>query len=402
MTAPLLLAYLCGALLLQVAVGASVALSRRSRRVVGAPPEAVAATPASAWPGWRELRVAHREFVDAAQTQCSFTLEPVDGADLPPFSPGQYLTFALTTREARTITRCYSLSGPPLPSSYRITVKRVPAPSDRPDLPPGEASSHLLDRVHEGDVLRVKAPAGTFVVDPDESLPVVLVAGGIGITPMMSMLQWCVAQQPTRSIHLYYGVKNGRDHAFKTLLEGLATSHPSFRLHVVYSQPREGDRHGEDYQHEGRIDVDLLRRTLPHRGHQFYVCGPPPMMASLLPSLEAWGIPKDDIRREAFGPASVRAATSVLAAAGGEPLEIRFLRSERTLVWQAEDDNLLDFAERHGLTVESGCRSGSCGGCEVRLVSGVVRYAQKPEHKIAPGNCLLCVGTPASPVELEA
>jgi ferredoxin-NADP reductase len=364
-----------------------------------APP---AATSSSAWTGFREFRVTRREFEDAAQTQCSFYLEPTDGAALPPFLPGQFLTFELKTDEARTITRCYSLSDRPLSAGYRVTIKRLSSPAARPDIPQGAASCHFHDRVHVGAVVRVRAPAGLFVIDADETVPAVLIAGGIGITPLLSMLLWCAREQPNRTIHLYYGVRSQLDHAFKSVLDELARSHPSFHLHVVYSGPGEGDAQGGDFRHEGRVDVDLLRRTLPNRRHQFYVCGPPPMMASLLPALEAWGIPKDDIRHEAFGPASVRAAASVQSADGREPIEIRFRRSGRTLAWEGEDANLLDFAERHGLAVESGCRSGSCGSCEVRVLSGAVRYPQKPDHDIAPGHCLLCVGTPASALEIEA
>lgn len=403
MTAPLLLAYICAALLLQLVVGISVALWRRSVRASLVQRDAPAdAMSRGAWAGFREFRVVRREFEDPSQTQCSFYLEPVDGAVLPLFLPGQFLTFELKTGDTRTITRCYSLSDRPLSTRYRITVKRLSSPAERPDLPPGVSSCHLHDRVREGDVLRVKAPAGTFVIDADETAPVVLIAGGVGITPLMSMLLWCVAEQPNRSIHLYYGVRNRLDHAFKTVLEALAASHKSFHLHVAYSRPSEGDAQGVDFQHEGHVDVDLLKRTLPNRRHQFYVCGPPPMMASLIPALEAWGIPKDDIRHEAFGPASVRAAASVQAATDATPMEVRFRRSGRTLVWQGEDANLLDFAERHGLVIESGCRSGSCGSCEVRVISGTVRYPQNPDHDVTPGNCLLCIGTPASALEIEA
>jgi len=152
----------------------------------------------AAWPGWREFRVVAREFEDASRTQCSFHLEPVDGAQLPPFLPGQYLTFSLpvvggdpgVAGAGRALTRCYSLSDRPGSSSYRITVKRVPSPPGRPDLPPGASSSHLHDRVHVGDVLTIKAPAGRFLIDASSDLPIVLVAGGIGVTPMMSMLRW--------------------------------------------------------------------------------------------------------------------------------------------------------------------------------------------------------------------
>jgi ferredoxin-NADP reductase len=404
MTAPSLLAYICAALLLQLVAGISVALWRRSVRASQVPPAAPAApTPRGAWAGFRELRVARREFEDAEQTQCSFYLESVDGAALPPFLPGQFLTFELEIGEARTITRCYSLSDRPRStSSYRVTVKRLSSPAERPDLPHGVASCHFHDRVREGDVLKVRAPAGVFVIHPEETLPVVLIAGGIGITPLMSMLLWCVEEQPKRPIDLYYGVRNHLDHAFKQVLDELARSHPAFRVHVVYSRPSEGDTLGRDFEHEGHIDVELLERTLPDRRRQFYVCGPPPMMASLIPALEAWGIPKGDIHHEAFGPASARAAPALQGAAAAEPLEIRFRRSGRTVVWQGEDANLLDFAERHGLAVESGCRAGSCGSCDVRVLSGTVEYAEKPEYEVADGHCLLCLGTPASALEIEA
>jgi ferredoxin len=87
---------------------------------------------------------------------------------------------------------------------------------------------------------------------------------------------------------------------------------------------------------------------------------------------------------------------------GTVPVEVTFRRSGRTLVWDGRDASLLDFAERHGVAVESGCRSGSCGSCETKLVTGAVRYAQRPDHDLAPGSCLLCVGTPGSALVIEA
>jgi hypothetical protein len=306
---------------------------------------------------------------------------------------------------ARAITRCYSLSDRPDATGYRITIKRVPAPAGRPELPPGVSSGHFHDRVHEGDVLQVKAPSGHFFIDPDAGVPAVFIAGGIGITPMMSMLRWCVAEHPERLVHLYYGVRSSGDHAFKRVLEELAAAHPSFKLNVVYGSPGPDDVQERDYQHVGYIDSALLRRTLPHGRHQFYVCGPPPMMQSLVPALREWGVQADDIHFEAFGPASVRpprSTTNEPAAATTAAIEVRFSRSGRTLGWDGQDANLLDFAERHGLAVDSGCRSGSCGACQTRLLSGVVTYADKPDHDIAKGHCLLCVGKPQSALVLEA
>ena len=416
MTTSLLLAYICAALLLQLAVGISVAVWRRRHVVAGMTAGADVEAPrvsVGAWPGWRAFRVARREFEDGKHTQCSFYLQPVDGVSLPPFKPGQFLTFQLQLGDAsagvqhghRSITRCYSLSDRPAPEHYRVTIKRVPAPEGRPDVPPGASSSHFHDRVHEGDVLQVKAPSGHFHIDPDPRVAAVLVGGGIGITPMMSMLRWCLAEQPGRTVHLYYGLRNSEEHAFKALLEQLASAHPRFHLNVVYSRPGPDDIAGRDYQHPGHVNLDLLRQTLPHGRHQFYVCGPAPMMESLVPALDAWGVAPRDIHYEAFGPASVRAASAIPqdAIAGMQaPIDVQFRRSGRTLVWEANDASLLDFAERHGVAVDSGCRSGSCGSCETKLVSGTVRYAHKPDHDVAPGHCLLCVGTPGSALVLEA
>jgi ferredoxin-NADP reductase len=408
-----LLAYIAAALLAQCVLGAGFAIWRR-RAVQGEPAAAdlheAPGLAAGAWPGWRDFRVVRRGFEDASETQCSFHLQPVDGQALAPFRPGQYLTFSLKLRAAgagdvRAITRCYSLSDRPDSAGYRITVKRVPPPAGRPELPPGASSNHFHDHVREGDVLEVKAPSGHFCIDPEVDVPAVFIAGGIGITPLMSMLRWCVTEQPGRLLHLYYGVRSSADHAFKRTLEDLAASHPALSLNVVYGSPGPGDVLGRDHQHLGHIDLALLRRTLPHGRHQFYVCGPPPMMQSLVPGLREWGVRPEDLHFEAFGPASVRPAL----APGNEPsttgaaaIEVRFSRSGRTLVWDGQDANLLDFAERHDLALDSGCRSGSCGTCETRLVSGTVDYADKPDHDIRKGHCLPCVGKPGSALVLEA
>lgn len=410
MTAAQLLLWISAALLGQLAVGVGIGLWRRRGLQVQRPvPDAAVAAPrdTGAWPGWRAFRVERRTYEDAAQSQCSFHLVPVDGQPLPPFEPGQFLTFSLDLpvpgQGPRRITRCYSLSDRPDPARYRVTIKRVPPPADQPGLPPGLSSNHFHDGVHEGDVLAVKAPSGHFHIDADAAVPAVLIAGGIGITPMMSMLRWCLAEQPARTVHLYYGLRNGREHAFKQTLQALAAAHPQLHLNVVYSRPDDGDEPGRDFQHRGHVDVELLRRTLPHGQHRFYVCGPPAMMRTLVPALAAWGVPRADLHFEAFGPASVKLPGDEPAApAATASFEIRFRRAGRTLTWDGADASLLDFAERHGVEVESGCRSGGCGACETRLLEGQVRYAQAPDHDVAPGHCLLCVGRPSSDVVLEA
>jgi ferredoxin len=188
------------------------------------------------------------------------------------------------------------------------------------------------------------------------------------------------------------------------VLEDLAAAHPAFRLNVVYGSPRAEDVVGRDYHHQGYIDLALLRRTLPHGRHQFYVCGPPPMMQSLVPALREWGVHTADIHYEAFGPASVRPTgplSNEPAVATSASIDVRFSRSGRTLAWNAQDSNLLEFAERNGLAVESGCRTGSCGTCQTRLLSGIVTYIDTPDYDIPKGHCLLCVGKPQSALVLD-
>ena len=413
LTTAQLLTWILSALFVQVAAGAGVSIWQRQRAGAAAPPaELPPAAPArkAAWPGHRDFRVVSRQFEDAAQTQCSFYLQPVDGQPLPPFLPGQFLTFVLQIPgrdvggEPRPVTRCYSLSDAPSPDHYRVSIKRVPPPPSRPDLAPGLSSNHFHDHVQVGDVLQVKAPSGHFHIDTDAETPAVLVAGGIGITPMMSMLLWCLDHQPRRVVHLYYGLRQGTEHAFKAQLEGLAASHPNFRLHVVYSRPSPTDAQGLDHQHthqhSGHVDIDLLQRTLPHGRHRFFLCGPPALMDSLVPALAAWGVPDEDVHFEAFGPASVRRPAA--AAEASASFDVQFSRSGRTLTWDGSDASLLDFAERHGVDVESGCRSGGCGSCQTRCLSGAVSYPEPPDHDVAPGHCLLCVGRPTSALVLEA
>lgn len=215
MTASLLLGAISPGLLLQLAIAIAVAVSRRRQAGPNdGPPAGEATAPLAAWLGWRAFRVTARQFENPAQTQCSFHLAPIDGAPLPPFVPGQFLTFSLKIGEdaTRNTVRRYSLSDRPDPVGYRVTIKRTLAPDDKPDLPPGLASGHFHDRLAVGDIIMAKAPAGQFTLDPDPGIVSALIAGRIGITPMISMLVEALGAQPDRPMHLFYGVRTRKDY----------------------------------------------------------------------------------------------------------------------------------------------------------------------------------------------
>lgn len=356
------------------------------------------------WNGTRKFEVQKKQY--EADDQCSFYLVPHDGKPLPLFQPGQYLTFKLNVADRdKPVIRCYSLSDGPSEKYYRVTIKRVPAPRDK-DVPPGVGSNFFHDHVHEGDILDVQAPRGDFFLKPEERTPVVLIGGGIGVTPMMSMVARISEVNPNREVWFFYGLRSSSDHAFKARLEELAEQNDNLRLCVCYSRPGEKDIEGKDYQFAERVTVDLFKRVLPSNNYEFYICGPPPMMATLPQALEEWGVPSSRIFMEAFGPASAPkkkkpAASTEESANSGPALKVKFSRTGKEVAWSDNWDSLLELAEEQGVQIDSGCRAGNCGTCEVALLEGKVSCVQAGAE-IADGSCLACISVPDGPVVLDA
>jgi ferredoxin-NADP reductase len=363
-------------------------------------------TDVAGWPGLRDFRVQRKIIEDHSGSICSFYLAPVDGVPLPAFVPGQYLTFHLeiddpATQAPKHVVRCYSLSDAPNASHYRVTIKRIAPSSDAPNEAEGLSSGHFHRRVQVGDVLAVKAPAGHFQLGGGESDPIVLVGGGIGITPMLSMLGASLQNTPRREVWLFYGVRNGADHVMKTELQQLANAHANFHLHVSYSRPGVSDVLGVDYDHIGHVDVALLRHTLMAKPYVFYICGPRGMLETLVPALIDWGIPECDIHYEAFGPASLSRKPAKAAADAVHPT-VTFGKSNRSLLWTGGEASLLELAENNAIPVESGCRAGGCGACQTKIVSGEVEYSHDPDFDVEAGSCLLCISVPKSDLTLLA
>ena len=424
MTSLQLLTWIAASILLQLAVYLGIGfwqhwtsyLALRQKvdglEVTPSPLEVDAATDTlpSAWAGLRTFRVARKNVEDATQTICSFELVPQDGQALPPFLPGQFLTFSLDIPTAsgatQPVVRCYSISNAPDPSHYRVSIKRAPAPVNTL-FPPGRSSNFFHDQVQESSLLQMRAPAGHFYLDRGEA-PVVLIGGGVGITPMLSMLTWCLAKHPGREVWLFYGVRHSQELVMQAQLQALAAAHPNFHLLFCLSDAAPDEISDQRHQRQGRVDVALLRTVLPLKPYHFYICGPTPLLQSLVPALEEWGVPDSRIHFEAFGPASIqrkKASTSAGApgAAGvAANLMVTFAKSGKQVAWQANAGTLLDFAEANGMQVDSGCRAGGCGSCQTTITSGEVTYRQTPDFDPEPGTCLLCVCTPKTSVTLEA
>lgn len=350
------------------------------------------------WNGWRPFRVA--AIVDEAQDVKSFYFMPVDGQPLAPFAPGQYLTFRLgSDADQNSVVRCYSLSDRPRQDYFRTTVKRIAAPPESPTALPGRGSNHFHRKVKVDDVVEVRAPAGTFFLDPLANEPVILIGAGIGVTPLVSMLEAIVQTGRPREVQALFGFRSGADHPFKGRLASLAEDNPNLRLHVSYSAPRTADVLYRDFNHRGRITIERVRQVLPSNNYRFYVCGPGALMESLVPALWEWGVPESHVHFEAFGPASVK---SVSAGRAAVKCDVRFDRSDRTSVWDGSFASLLEFGEAAGVTMPSGCRAGSCGECMMAIREGTISTVKQPGIAVPVGHCLTCISVPSATLVLDA
>jgi Hemoglobin-like flavoprotein len=250
------------------------------------------------WSGFREFRVDRK--VKESDVITSFYLVPQDGQPIASFIPGQYITVKMNVPgNPYTHLRQYSLSDAPGKPYYRISVKRELGCDGAPD---GIVSGYLHDSVNEGDALRLSAPAGDFALDLQDTRPVVLISGGVGLTPTLSMLKTLAEQNPERKTIFIHSARNSKVHALREEVEALARSNPQISVKWNYSHPMEQDRSARNYDHEGLIDANWLGTVIPDGGASYYFCGPVAFMKAINGALRSLNVPEADIHYEFFGP----------------------------------------------------------------------------------------------------
>jgi nitric oxide dioxygenase len=249
------------------------------------------------WVGWREFVVVSKQ--PESEVITSFVLEPVDGKPVINFEPGQYTSLALDVPGlGLQQIRQYSLSDAPNGRSYRISVKREGGADPAQQ---GYVSTLLHDQVQIGDKIRLAAPYGNFHIDVNASTPVVLISGGVGLTPMISMLNR-VLESPGREIVFVHGARNSAVHAMKDHLRQTAAQHPNFKAFIFYNEPLPQDQPGRDFDYQGFVDIDVIAGAIMLPDADYYICGPIPFMRLQHDALITSGIKEARVHYEVFGP----------------------------------------------------------------------------------------------------
>ncbi|GLS17590.1 hypothetical protein GCM10007874_06050 [Labrys miyagiensis] len=340
---------------------------------------------------WRPFRVAG--IVEESSVIRSLYLEPVDGAGLIAHQAGQHLPIRVHLPDGREALRTYTLSSAPSDGLYRISVKRE------------GAVSRFLHGLKPGDVIEARAPTGAFTIDALEERPAVLLAAGIGITPLLAMLRHIVYEglrkRRIRQTVLFQSARSKAERAFdREIVALVAASEGAVKVVRVLSDPTGAGE--EDYEHYGRIDAALLRSSPLFDDYDFYLCGPGAFMQALYDGLRDLNVPDNRVRAEAFGPSSFKRRRDAgepmrtMQQPAAEPVTVTFAASGRQAEWKPASGSLLEFAEAHGLSPPYSCRAGSCGSCRTTVLSGAVSYEGEPMAEVGGDEALLCCSVPAA------
>jgi ferredoxin-NADP reductase/predicted pyridoxine 5'-phosphate oxidase superfamily flavin-nucleotide-binding protein len=353
---------------------------------------------------YRPFKVAQVE--QESDAVRSLYLLPADDGPVPEYLPGQFLPISVSIPGfVEPFRRTYTISDEPNGRYIRISVKRDSTAGHAS----GVVSNWLHDNVSVGSIIDVMAPRGDFTLDPASHRPVVLLSAGIGITPMMAMLDHLMGgtssrlRYPDRRVWFVHAARHGGEHAFASYVRSLSQHRPNLTTHIRYSQPRVSDRAGEDFDSAGRIDAALIRALLPLDDYDFYLCGPTGFMQATYDVLGDLGVRNERIHFEAFGPSSVnrRRPNMDPAQQMAPPVEnaqVVFKKSGVTAIWNASAGTLLDLAEQSQISAPWSCRAGNCGSCRTPVTVGKVTYEKEPTAAHDAATALICCGVPSSDV----
>ena len=337
-----------------------------------------------------KLVLAEKE--DVTHNVKTFRFRPANGAEIPfDYLPGQFLTLHIAPGGIAT-KRSYTIASTPTwRDRIEITVKR----EDN-----GLVSRWLHDELKQGDEVEIEAPNGTFYFTGQDAESVILIGGGVGITPMMSAARYLTETGWTGIIHLILGFRTPGDFIFQDEIAKLEARNPDLRVTVTMSRPDGAAWNGRN----GQIDAALLAAAVPEiASHRAHICGPPAMMDAVKSALIGLGVAEEQIKTEAFGTIK-RDPT----AKGGPSTAIAgnvFFQASNTSAPVFAGATILDAADEAGIFIDNACRSGTCGSCRVRLALGSVRMAVEDaltKEDKAGGYILACQAEISGDVVVDA
>lgn len=330
------------------------------------------------WRGWRPFVISSID--EEAEKIKSFTLKSEDGEALCQMRPGQHVSVRMTKDNGEKVIRTWSLSAFGYePDQYKITVLRQEG-----------AGSQLLHDLRIGGVVELRAPSGDFTLDMGSFHPVVLIAAGIGVTPLMAMLEAHLQKNEPGYVRLIYGARKPQAMAFRDKLEELKKKHPPFQATYVFSRAK------EEGCLEGRVTPDLVKQSLsdlhvllggkridiPWFEADFYICGPNSFCVDMKESLIQGGGNPSHIHTEEF-------SAIITDDVDIESARVLFQRSGKEARWAASENlSLLELAEAAGAELNYDCRSGTCLTCKTQVVEGMTTA------DFGDGTALMCVGRP--------
>lgn len=367
------------------------------------PADAAVARPPSRPNAWTGLLRLEKIFEESPNVRTLRLVEP-SGADLPfDYLPGQFVTFTVRPND-KPVKRSYTISSSPTRRGYcEVTVKREAR---------GTVSGYLHD-MHEGDTIQVTGPSGSFTFVGDTANSIVLISGGVGITPMMSVVRYLTDRSWRGDIYFIYACRGEEDVIYREELEYLSRRNSNLHLTITASEPTSD---AWPYDH-GYITRDLLLQAVPYiTTRHVHLCGPKPMMDAVKAILAELEVPDSQVATEVFvgkervpptaaAPTAEPSAAPVGAAAPGTRIAVaRFVRSNQSAMLPA-GKTVLEAAEDVGVNIEYSCRAGTCGVCKVKLLGGSVSMDVEDaldEREKKDGIILACQATATADVSIDA
>ncbi|MEA1785447.1 FAD-binding oxidoreductase [Arenibacter sp. GZD96] len=308
------------------------------------------------------------------------------------YLPGQYVAVQVPIGGSLLI-RNYTLSDAPDREHYRLTIKKEPN---------GLVSNYVHNEIKIGSTLKVSSPMGNFYLATENEDPVLFLSAGVGITPMISMLEYLALHQPSRKVFFIHSSRSQNEQPMAQRLKELANKMVGVEMQIHHTQPADGEISGVDYDVCGRVEYRHLKKRLAGLTKLVcYICGPIDFMKVMTGDLMQLGLSKQQVKQEFFvlnqneqpHPKEEIVRPSTLH-------QVHFVKSERKIVWDHSKQNILELAESVGVQATSSCRIGTCATCETNLLKGKVSYNPEPFMEPQFGKIFICCAKPDTNIEI--